>query len=292
MSDHENTTFAQRIDTLSHTAKESEGDIKVTAWRELWRIVLPLERWFFIKDESETLSPIFLKDGDNVILPIFTDAARATQFADDFGGPDRVYASAPGSMLTAARQLTKNGVTLCVFNPQNEPFAVSPATLEQLAEGYISSGEGQIVGVQGNTPESQIDVLADFARKNPDDIKARGALWIHALLLDSWYLVPRGEGEAMQPFAVTGPDGPILMAFTEAKRAAEYATLRGLGDLDAVIAMTPTEIVEVFTRDSSVVTAVHIDPQHGSFFTQVDQLPQMLKIANDVAANQPDAEGV
>lgn len=56
--------------------------------------------------------------------------------------------------------------------------------------------------------------------------------------------------------------------------------------------MTPTEIVEVFTRDSSVVTAVHIDPQHGSFFTQVDQLPQMLKIANDVAANQPDAEGV
>lgn len=57
MSDHENTTFAQRIDTLSHTAKESEGDIKVTAWRELWRIVLPLERWFFIKDESETLSP-------------------------------------------------------------------------------------------------------------------------------------------------------------------------------------------------------------------------------------------
>ncbi|WP_051197036.1 hypothetical protein [Jonesia quinghaiensis] len=289
MAEQPDIDRARLIDELSLAAKNAEGDAKADTWRELWRLVLPLERWFFIKDESETLSPIFLKDGDSVILPVFTDSERATRFAQDFGGPDRVYASAPGSMLTATRQLTQGGVTLCVFNPQEEPFAVTPGTLEQLADGYVSSGEGQIVGVRGTDPQTQVDVLADFARKNPQDLKARGALWVHTLLLESWYLVPRGEGENMQPFAVTGADGATLIVFTEAKRAADYAKLRGMGELDAVIAMTPDEVVSVFTAENNPVTSVQVDPQHGSFYTPVDQLASMLEIAREVERKQKAA---
>ncbi|WP_435298639.1 hypothetical protein [Timonella sp. A28] len=286
-NEHHDTARAATIDALSLAARsETDKTIQAEKWRELWREVLPLERWYFIKDDSEEVSPIFLKDGDTILLPVFTDVERAINYAKDFGGKDRVYGSAPGGMITATEELEKSGVSLVVFNPHEEPFAVTPATLKQLAEGYSTSGEGQIVGGSVQLPESEVDALAYFARTHVDDIKAKSALWITTLLLDSWYFVPQGEGEHVQPFAVVGEGGAHILGFTQAKRAAEYAALRGLGQLDAVIEMTPQEAVSAFTATGSKAVSIQFDPQHGSFHTGIKQLPAMLKIAEQVAADQ------
>lgn len=280
-------TSPQHIDTLANSARtEQDPQRQQELWRDLWREVLPLEHWFFIKDDSGTMTPIFLRDQDQIILPAFTTADRATAFAKDFGGVENVYSSAPGSMISATAELEKSGVALIVFNPQDEPFAVAPATLQKLSEGYITAGEGQVVGGKIPIPESTIDALAYYARANTDDIKAKGSLWIETLLLEKWFFVPRGEGAQVQPFAVIGESGPTVLAFTEARRAAEYAELRGMGELDAVIAMTPEEAIDSFTQAGAAVASIQFDPQHGSFFSPLPQLPAMHKIALDVAAKR------
>lgn len=285
-------TKAEVINALANGARsETDKERQQELWRDLWREVLPLEHWFFIKDESENITPIFLRDNDNIILPAFTDVERANEFAKNFGGEDRVYSSAPGGMLSATDELVKSGVALIVFNPQDEPFAVAPQTLKQLADGYASSGEGQVVGGKLPIPESNIDALAYFSRTHTDDIKAKGALWVETLLLEKWYFVPRGEGAEVQPFAVIGESGPTVLAFTEAQRAAEYAKVRGMGELDAVIGMSPQEAIDSFTMDSAVVAAIQFDPQHGSFFSPIKQLPAMLKIAHDVSAKRAATGG-
>lgn len=280
-------TNAEVINTLASAARtDPDKERQQVLWRDLWREVLPLEHWFFIKDDSENISPIFLRDDDKVLLPAFTDSARAIAFSENFGGPERVYSSAPGSMISSIGELEKSGVALIVFNPQDEPFAVAPATLKQLADGYINSGEGQVVGGKIPIPESNIDALAYFSRTNTEDIKAKGALWIETLLLPKWFFVPRGEGDEVQPFAVIGESGPTVLAFTEARRAAEYAKVRGMGEITAVIAMTPLEAIESFTLAGAAVTSIQFDPQHGSYFSPIPQLPAMHQIALDVAAKR------
>lgn len=289
-NENNSSAHSSTIDALARKARtETDPAQKNDQWRELWREVLPLERWYFIKDDSDTLSPIYLKDGDNIILPAFTSVERAVEYAKDFGGADRVYGSAPGGMLSAASELEKNGVGLIVFNAKDEPFAVTPVTLKTLAEGYVESGQGQIVGVNKQLPESEIDALAYYSRANLDDIKAKSALWIESLLLDYWYFVPVGEGEQMRPFAVKGESGAVVLAFTTPKRAAEYGALRGFGDLDAVIQMTPQESITAFTSEGSAAESMQFDPQHGSFFTSVKQLPAMLEIAQKVAAQREES---
>ncbi|WP_019149180.1 hypothetical protein [Timonella senegalensis] len=279
---------AALIDTLARAARSTESGRaqQENDWRDLWREVLPLERWFFIKDDSTQVTPILLKDGDNIILPAFTDADRAIEFSKDFGGKDRVYSSAPGSMITSAEELEKSGVNLVVFNPQNEPFAVMPTVLQQLAEGYVESGEGRIVGGQHKAPESDIDVLAYYARSDVNNLQAISALWIATLLLDEWYFVPVGEGENMQPFAVLSEAGATVLAFTTPKRAGEYAALRGMGQLEQVFAMTPAKAVELMTHPGFEASAVQFDPQHGSYHSVISQLPAMLKIAESSAEAQ------
>jgi|GEM_PF-1552297 len=275
------------IDRLSLAARsESDKTAQSENWRELWREVLPLDRWFFIKDASDALSPIFLKDGDNIILPAFTDAARAIEFSADFGGKDRVYSSAPGSMISAAEELEKSGVNLVVFNPRNEPFAVTPTTLQQLAAGYVDSGEGRVVGAPTQDPESDIDVLAYYARSDANNLQAKSALWIATLLLDEWFFVPVGEGEDMRPFGVLSESGATVLAFTTPKRAGEYALLRGMGQLEQVFAMTPQKAVELMTHPGFGASTVQFDPQHGSYFSSIESLPAMLKIAQTSAEAQ------
>lgn len=286
-------TNAEAINALASAARsDPDKEQQQILWRDLWREVLPLEHWFFIKDDStENISPIFLRDDDKVLLPAFTDAARAIAFSENFGGAERVYSSAPGSMISSVDELEKSGVSLIVFNPQDEPFAVAPATLKQLADGYINSGEGQVVGGKIPLPESNIDALAYFSRTNTEDIKAKGALWIETLLLEKWFFVPRGEGDDIQPFAVIGETGPTVLAFTEDHRAAEYAKVRGMGEITAVIAMSPVEAIESFTLAGAAVTSIQFDPQHGSFFSPVAQLGAMHQIALEVAAKRAAAAG-
>ncbi len=284
----ETSAHAQMIDSLAHTARSATAeDTKNDHWRDLWREVLPLERWYFIKDDSEEVTPIYLKDDNNVILPVFTDVERALEYSEDFGGRDRVYASAPGGLLSNAHALEKAGVNLIVFNPKQEPFAVTPSTLKQLAEGFISSGEGQIVGVNAQpAPEHELDELAYRSRKNVDDVNAKAQLWLTTMLLPHWYFVPVGEGEETRPFAVKDEGGARVLAFTSPKRAGEYAEMRALGKLEAVIQMTPQESVDAFTMEGSAAVSIQFDPQHGSYYSSIEQLQGMLEAAMAIAAQQ------
>lgn len=285
-NDNNKTTHSQVIDGLALAARSSEDSaVKNNEWRDLWREVLPLERWYFINDDSEDVTPIYLKDGERIILPVFTEVERAMEFSEDFGGRDRVYASAPGGLLTNAHAIEKAGVNLIVFNPKHEPFAVTPSTLKQLAEGFISSGEGQIVGVNAQpAPEHELDELAYRSRKNVDDVNAKAQLWLTTMLLPYWYFVPVGEGMETHPFAVTDEGGARVLAFTSPKRAGDFAEMRALGKLEAVIQMTPDEAVNAFTMEGSKVVSLQFDPQHGSFYSSVGQLAGMLEASKAIAA--------
>lgn len=287
-NENEAAPHSRMIDTLARTARsENVEETKNEHWRDLWREVLPLERWFFVKDASEAVTPIYLKDGDNIILPVFTDVDRAMEYSVDFGGAERVYASAPGGLLSNAHAIEKAGVTLVVFNPKQEPFAVTPSTLKQLAEGFISSGEGHIVGVNAQpAAEHELDELAYRARKHVDDVNAKAQLWLTTMLLPHWFFVPVGEGMDTRPFAVKDDGGARVLAFSSPKRASEFAEMRALGKLDAVIQMTPEEAVNAFTMEGSAAVSIQFDPMHGSYYSSISQLEGMLEASKAIEAKQ------
>lgn len=288
----EPASHSQMIDNLARTARdETEETTKNEYWRDLWREVLPLERWYFIKDESEDVTPIYLKDGDAIILPVFTDVERAFEYSEEFGGKERVYASAPGGLLSNAHAIEKAGVTMIVFNPKQEPFAVTPTTLKQLAEGFIASGEGHIVGVNAQpAPEHELDELAYRSRKHVDDVNAKAQLWLTTMLLPHWYFVPVGEGLETRPFAVKDEGGARVLAFTSPKRAGEYAEMRAMGKLEAVIQMTPDEAVSAFTMEGSAAVSIQFDPQQGSYYSSISQLSGMLEASKAIAAQNKGKE--
>lgn len=247
------------------------------AWGALWRTVLELPRWFFVKDGSGTMRPGLVTFNGESAVPAFTDMARAIAFADEGrGGTNAVFASPPRDVLQAAGAMEESGVGLFAFDVQNTPFGAKPSMLSTLLEdlGRLKARTAQTpAGVDDTQETTIVDELAASARATPGDAAAQSALWQAALGLQHWYFVPRGPSQT--PLAVSHESGPTVVAFTSAARAAAFAARLPADDsvsdqereaAPAVVAVPTDALVGYVDALVTVgVAMIHVDPSHGAF---------------------------
>lgn len=273
------------IDDLARQAVDAPDENEAgQRWGALWRAILPLERWYFVRDASEELRPAAVDVNGQLAIPVFTDVGRATEFAQDgHGGAERVFASPPEEMLGAADQLEGAGIELLVFNPGQVPFGAPPSVVRTLARDFATA----MTRAQQPVPpaETEIDLLAASARDHVADVPTQAALWQAVFALEHWFFIPRGEGAEMKPYAEQGASGPAIIAFTTPQRASAYAEARGLGETEKLLAIPPATgigALEQFT--AAGIRIVHFDPQHASFFAPVDRLREMYAHATGTQA--------
>ena len=276
------------IDDLARQAVEAADETEAAQrWGALWRAILPFERWYFVRDASDELRPAAVDVNGQLAIPVFTDVGRATAFAvDGHGGADRVFASPPEEMLSAADQLASSGIELLIFNPGDVPFGAPPGIVRTLARDFAAA----MTRAQqpAPPPETEIDLLAVSARERMTDVPTQAALWQAVFALEHWFFIPRGEGAQMKPYAEQTVSGPAIIAFTTPQRAKAYADTRELGETDKLLGIPPVAgigALEQFT--TAGIRIVHFDPQHASFFAPVDKLREMHAHATGTEAAGP-----
>lgn len=265
------------------------------AWGALWRAVLELPRWYFVKDDSGTMRPGLVTFNGESAVPAFTDMARAIAFADGGrGGTNAVFASPPRDVLEAASSMEASGVGLFAFDVQDTPFGVKPSMLRTLLDdlGRLKARTAQTPAGQDDTQDSTIvDALAASARETPSDTAAQAALWEAVFDLEHWYFVPRGPSQT--PLAVAHDAGPTLVAFTSAARAAAFAARlpedESVPEEDraatpSLVAVPTTAVVGyVEALAEAGVVMVHVDPANGAFSVAASSLRALhARVARDV----------
>ncbi|MBF0721571.1 hypothetical protein [Sanguibacter inulinus] len=254
------------------------------AWGALWRTVLELPRWFFVKDDSGSMRPGLVTFNGESAVPAFTDMARAIAFADGGrGGTNAVFASPPRDVLQAASSMEDSGVRLFAFDIQDTPFGIKPSMLRTLLDDLarLKARTAQTPAGQDDTQESTIvDELAASARATPGDTAAQSALWQAVFELDHWYFVPRGPSQT--PLAVSHEAGPTLVAFTSASRAAAFAArlpedetvpAEDRAAAPSVVAVPTASVVGyVEALVEAGVAVVHVDPANGAFSVSASSL--------------------
>lgn len=264
------------VDDLARQAVEAPDEAATSQrWGALWRTILPLERWYFVRDASEDVRPAAVDVNGQLAIPVFTDVGRATEFAQDgHGGAERVFGSPPEEMLGAADQLESAGIELLIFNPGQVPFGAPPGIVRTLARDFAAA----LTRAQQppRAPETEIDLLAVSAREHVSDVPTQAALWQAVFALEHWFFIPRGEGAQMKPYAEQSASGPAIIAFTTPQRAKEYADTRQLGDTDKLLGIPTASAIGALEQFTDAgIRIVHFDPQHASFFAPVDRLREM-----------------
>lgn len=269
------------IDSLAEKAVSAAEEADAEArWRALWRRVLPLERWYFVRDPSPQLRSVTVTANGKRALPVFTDVERAVSFAEDgLGGADQVFASPPSEMLGAAERLETDGVEILLFNPKEAAFGAPPSVVRALAEAVLGEVGVPSASSAAGGRVTAIDRLALNARAHADDAAARNAMWSAVFALEHWFFVPRGEEGDIKPFAVRMEQGAAVLAFTTPERASGYAELRALEHPERLLAIPPVDAVSAFANPESAVKLIHFDTQHGAFFAPVADLAAMYAAA-------------
>lgn len=279
-----NISDPAEIDRLARAAVEA-GDASPeesnARWGALWRVVLGLDRWYFVRDGSEALRPGTVTFNGQPAVPVFTDIQRAIAFADGGrGGANNVFASEPAKMLAAAEQLTTAGVQALAFNIEDAPFGAPPTVVQQLAadlaqfEAYTAARRTNQSLAPGE--ETILDKLAAAARSTPTETAAQASMWREVFSLDNWFFIPR-DAEQFSPYAITMDLGPAILAFTTPARAAHFAQTQGLEHADRVMGIPAHAAAAALADFSSAgVKLVHFDPQNGAFTTRLEDLAVML----------------
>lgn len=274
------------IDDLARTAVRV-GDGASTEemnirWGALWRVVLGLNRWFFVRDDSESLRPGTVTFNGQPAVPVFTDIQRAIAFADGGrGGANKVFASPPAALLDAADQLDAAGVALLAFNVEDAPFCAPPTVVQSLAKDLArlnaQTAERRTNPTLDPNEESILDALAANAREKPTENAAQAAMWQEVFALENWFFIPRDGQEGFNPYAITMDLGPAILAFTTPSRAAHFAQTQGLEGADQVLGV-PAHAAAAALGDFAAagIKLVHFDPQNGAFTTRLSDLQMML----------------
>lgn len=79
---------------------------------------------------------------------------------------------------------------------------------------------------------AEIDRLAETSRAAPQDTASSEALWRAVYGLDRWLFIARGELSEPRPYAISLPQGPMVLAFSTAERAQAAGRANGLSDDD------------------------------------------------------------
>lgn len=84
-----------------------------------------------------------------------------------------------------------------------------------------------------NAPDAvvaEIDRLAAASQAAPQDVGAMSAVWRALYGLDRWLFIARGELTDPRPYAISLPQGPMVLAFTTAQRAQAAGRANGLSE--------------------------------------------------------------
>ena len=274
------------IDELARTVVQM-GDGSSTEemnirWGALWRVVLGLNRWFFVRDGSEAMRPGTVMFSGQQAVPVFTDIQRAIAFADGGrGGANNVFASPPAALIDAADQLTTAGIGLLAFNIEDAPFCAPPAVVQALGRDLTrlnaQTAERRTNPSLDPNEESILDALAASAREQPTENAAQAAMWQEVFALENWFFIPRGGHEEFNPYAITMDLGPAILAFTTPARAAHFAKTQGIDNSDQVLGV-PAHAAAAALGDFAAagVQLVHFDPQNGAFTARLSDLQSML----------------
>ena len=296
-----NTSTPAVIDELARTAVQV-GDGASTEemnarWGALWRTVLGLNRWFFVRDGSEAMRPGTVTFNGQPAVPVFTDIQRAIAFADGGrGGANQVFASPPAALLDAADQLATAGVALLAFNVEDAPFCAPPAVVQSLATS-LNRLNAETAGRRSNATldpkeASFLDTLAAAAREKPTENAAQAAMWQEVFALENWFFIPSGSQEGFRPYAITMDLGPAVLAFTTPARAAHFAKTQGLEHTDKVLGV-PAHAAAAALGDLAAagIELVHFDPQNGAFTTRLSDLQVMLGYVTGTPARPTSPTG-
>lgn len=142
------------------------------------------------------------------------------------------------------------------------------------AEPEADGGSEDVDG--GGLPESESDRLAAQV-SGPDDQVGMAALWRLTMSLDHWWFIAVGDEGLESPAAATIDDQLMVLTFTAAERARDFAVKNGMigpeEDLRA-IALPPREVVEsAETYREAGIGGLMFDPHIAGYFIPTGQLP-------------------
>lgn len=125
-------------------------------------------------------------------------------------------------------------------------------------------------------PRSETDLLAARVT-GADDHVGMTALWRLTMSLDHWWFIAVGEEGLESPAAATIDDQLMVLTFTVAERARDFAVQNGMiapdEDLRA-IALPPREVVEsAQTYREAGIGGLMFDPHIAGYFIPTGQLP-------------------
>lgn len=139
---------------------------------------------------------------------------------------------------------------------------------------------------------SQTDLLAARVT-GPEDQIGMTALWRLTMDLEHWWFIAVGDEGEESPAAAVIQDQLMLLTFTTADRARQFAVDNGMireeDDLRA-IALTPVEVVEsAQIYEESGIAGLMFDPHISGYFIPSEQLPVVWDAVRSTSTEPEDA---
>lgn len=143
-------------------------------------------------------------------------------------------------------------------------------------DGGPDDTDGHEVVEVADVPPSETDRLAAQVT-GPDDQVGMTALWRLTMSLDHWWFIAVGDEGLESPAAATIDDQLMVLTFTAAERARDFAVKNGMigaeDDLRA-IALPPLEVVKsADTYREAGIGGLMFDPHIAGYFIPTGQLP-------------------
>ncbi|QFG68061.1 hypothetical protein [Ornithinimicrobium pratense] len=143
-------------------------------------------------------------------------------------------------------------------------------------------------------PPSETDRLAAQVT-GADDQVGMTALWRLTMSLDHWWFIAVGDEGLESPAAATIEDQLMVLTFTAAERARDFAVKNGMigpdEDLRA-IALPPREVVEsAETYRQAGIGGLMFDPHIAGYFIPTGQLPMVWDAVYSTAQGVDPAGG-
>lgn len=156
------------------------------------------------------------------------------------------------------------------------------------ATGDPVAGRGQPVrgAAAGAVAQSDTDLLAAQV-SGPEDHVGMTALWRLTMSLPHWWFVAVGDEGLESPAAATINDQLMLLTFTHAERARDFAVQNGMIGVDEdlrAIALPPHEVVQsAQTYQDAGIGGLMFDPHIAGYFIPTEQLPVVWDAVHSTA---------
>lgn len=168
----------------------------------------------------------------------------------------------------------------------------------------VAAGAGDVADAGGGgtaptsavvpEPESETDLLAAKVT-GPDDHVGMTALWRLTMSLEHWWFIAVGEDGMESPAAATIDDQLMLLTFTTAQRARDFAVENGMIAADEdlrAIALPPREVVEsAETYREAGIGGLMFDPHVAGYFIPTGQLPVVWDAVHSTADDVDPVQG-